>query len=394
MKSLRTALITVVMGALLTNTQAQSWLTNGLVAYYPFNGNANDASGHGNNGTVNGATLTSDRFGVFEKAFNFSGAQQQFIALPLLSALNGQSFASFSFWINANPTNAGTIIGHWGNNNGGVNLNEGFVIGALAGPKISISNNSGTGGSATANSLPNGWHHMVVVLNGTASANTNRLILYVDSIPVSVVYGIVNGNVGNATSTFIGRRNTDFNTFGDYFNGQLDDVRIYNNRALSANEVAQLYALESFCSPHRAQAIATLSGDGVAGAVMLDSGCGYTNAPSVRIEGGGGNGATAIATMTDGIVTGLVITNPGSSYTNAPRILIESPPFVPTVAIAVSKVKVTQQVRVNHNYVLEATLDLTTWTATGPAFTAEAESIVSEFDVDAVGRYFRLREVP
>ena len=37
--------------------------TNGLVGYWPFNGNANDESGNGNNGTVNGATLTTDRFG-------------------------------------------------------------------------------------------------------------------------------------------------------------------------------------------------------------------------------------------------------------------------------------------------------------------------------------------
>ena len=37
--------------------------TDGLVGYWPFNGNANDESGNGNNGTVNGATLTSDRFG-------------------------------------------------------------------------------------------------------------------------------------------------------------------------------------------------------------------------------------------------------------------------------------------------------------------------------------------
>jgi hypothetical protein len=98
--------------------------------------------------------------------------------------------------------------------------------------------------------------------------------------------------------------------------------------------------------------------------------------------------------MTNGVVTGLVITSAGSGYTNAPRILIESPPFVPTVSIAVSKVKVTQKVRVNHNYVLEASLDLVSWTATGPAFTAETESIVNEFDVDTVGRFFRLREVP
>jgi hypothetical protein len=39
-------------------TSAHADLTTGLVAYYPFNGNANDASGNGNNGTVYGATLT------------------------------------------------------------------------------------------------------------------------------------------------------------------------------------------------------------------------------------------------------------------------------------------------------------------------------------------------
>ena len=47
--------------------------TNGLVGWWPFNGNANDESGNGNNGTVNGATLTSDRFGNANKAFNFNG---------------------------------------------------------------------------------------------------------------------------------------------------------------------------------------------------------------------------------------------------------------------------------------------------------------------------------
>ena len=38
--------------------------TNGLVGYWPFNGNANDESGNGNDGTNNGATLTADRFGM------------------------------------------------------------------------------------------------------------------------------------------------------------------------------------------------------------------------------------------------------------------------------------------------------------------------------------------
>jgi len=175
--------------------------------------------------------------------------------------------------------------------------------------------------------------------------------------------------------------------------GRIDDVRIYN-RALSTNEVGQMYAMEAFCSPHQAKAIATLSGDGIVAATMADYGCGYTNTPSVRIVGGGGSGATAIANMAGGIVTDVVITGAGSGYTSVPRILIESPPFVPTVGIAVSRVNVTQHVRVNHSYVLESSLDLVTWTPTGPSFIAESEEIITEFVVNQTGQYFRLREVP
>lgn len=46
-------------------------LSNGTVAYYPFNGNANDESGNGLNGIVSGATLSSDRFNQAGKAYNF-----------------------------------------------------------------------------------------------------------------------------------------------------------------------------------------------------------------------------------------------------------------------------------------------------------------------------------
>lgn len=47
--------------------------TNGLVAWYPFNGSANDESGNGNNGTVNGANLTTDRDGNANSAYDFDG---------------------------------------------------------------------------------------------------------------------------------------------------------------------------------------------------------------------------------------------------------------------------------------------------------------------------------
>ena len=71
--------------------------TNGLVGYWPFNGNANDASGNGNNGTVNGATLTTDRFGVVNKAYNFDGINDFIDLQNLTSNLN----FSYSLWFNA-----------------------------------------------------------------------------------------------------------------------------------------------------------------------------------------------------------------------------------------------------------------------------------------------------
>ena len=52
---------------------AQADLNDGLVAYYPFNGNANDESGNGNDGEINGATLTEDEYGNTNSAYYFDG---------------------------------------------------------------------------------------------------------------------------------------------------------------------------------------------------------------------------------------------------------------------------------------------------------------------------------
>jgi len=71
--------------------------TNGLVSWWPFNANANDESGNGNNGTVNGATLTTDRFGVANKAYNFDGVNDYIQCLQ--SGVGGNTSRSLSFWI-------------------------------------------------------------------------------------------------------------------------------------------------------------------------------------------------------------------------------------------------------------------------------------------------------
>ena len=74
-----TALATGIAMALSGPSYAD--LDDGLVAYYPFSGNANDASGNGNHGTVDGATLTTGRSGYSNCAYHFDG-QDDFIEVP------------------------------------------------------------------------------------------------------------------------------------------------------------------------------------------------------------------------------------------------------------------------------------------------------------------------
>jgi hypothetical protein len=99
---------------LAVNGYSQSFLTNGLAAYYPFNGNANDASGGGKNGTVYGATLTPDRFGNANQAYLFGGTA--YITVPFNSAFFSNDFTA-SVWFNAYDINNSwpTLLGEVGN---------------------------------------------------------------------------------------------------------------------------------------------------------------------------------------------------------------------------------------------------------------------------------------
>lgn len=82
-----------------------STLTDGLVAYYPFNGDAKDYSGNGNDGTINGATLVG---GVVGQAYSFDGVND-YISFPssVSSALHGGSEATIEFWCKKNAVQYG-----------------------------------------------------------------------------------------------------------------------------------------------------------------------------------------------------------------------------------------------------------------------------------------------
>ncbi len=207
--------------------------TNGLIGWWPFNGNANDESGNNNNGTNNGAILTADRFGNANSAYSFDGSNS-YISVPSSASLES-------------PTKRLTLSA-W------INLAGFSLIGQAFGPILTKSNSS-------ANSF---MYRFDIDLNGTGfyaginDWNTNvgssyNFLLnqwYMVSavLDSSIVYLYENDSLVNtqAFSTNI-LNNTlplefgrDVPGFTEVFNGKIDDIGIWNS-ALTQQQITNLY---------------------------------------------------------------------------------------------------------------------------------------------------------
>lgn len=202
--------------------------TNGLVGWWPFNGNANDESGNGNNGTVNGATLTIDRFGNASKAYNFNGTSS-FIQVPS----TGQ-FASNSITINGWMKIQNIITG-------GIQF---IVNGNQSSASWSILyNNLGFGDVINQNCSGSSQNNF----GQPPSANQWINITYV--ITPSIISFYKNGTLvasqsNTAFSSSCGNNNLYFgyDIVGtpEYYSGSLDDIGIWD-RALTQQEITDLY---------------------------------------------------------------------------------------------------------------------------------------------------------
>ncbi len=238
------------------NYSAQTSLDTGLVRSYPFNGNANDIGPNAQHGFVNGATLTTDRFGNPNAAYNFDGVDDYILIYPYYNTnsyltLNEYTYSAWA--LSQTIPAAGTqkfvvFIGDYLNNTGG--------------QAISISNmgtmaSNGWGGFSAYDSAgflnryvvynnmsiaPNVWRHIVI------TRSTNVMNLYIDGVlttidstnfPTIPFYGYVDAMLLDVSgSALIGVSHN----YSGYFHGKIDDVRIYN-RAISASEVNALYNL-------------------------------------------------------------------------------------------------------------------------------------------------------
>ena len=204
----------------------------GLVAYYPFTGNANDASGNGHHGTVSGAVLASDRFGTAGRAYSFAGGSTriEIVASPFLASDQG----TVAFWVKANSwltsDSFADLVGKDGTT-GRQWVVQASTDGRL---RVAVFTTMGEFTADSAQAMATGtWHHIVQTWDGTNEvAFVNGTQVLTIPAPGPMAAGSNNLRIGGNPVS------------GTSLDGLVDDVRIYN-RSLSAADVLQLAASEA-----------------------------------------------------------------------------------------------------------------------------------------------------
>ncbi|MBN1361860.1 MAG: discoidin domain-containing protein [Sedimentisphaerales bacterium] len=207
--------------------------TANLVALYTMENSVADASGNGRDGTaLTGASFGDGPLG-YGRALVLDGTSG-YAELPIGTLIQSLSSASFATWVN------------WSGNGGlwqrvfdfgtGDAVNMWLTPNASGQVRFAITL-SGSGGESRLNrpgsNLSTGWHHVAVTIDGT----TSGMNMYIDgNLVASNTTNVLPMNLGNTTQNWLGRSQY---TGDAYFNGSIDDFRIYN-RALSGPEVRYL----------------------------------------------------------------------------------------------------------------------------------------------------------
>ena len=216
-------------------------LQNGLVAYYPFCGNANDVSGNNLNGIVNGVTYGTDRKGNPNSAGVFSVANSSYVSVPADTRLQPTSY-TISAWINTSVIKYATtqyIVGYLPPNwtkgpsySMFLDYNDNSILKSRQWT-LNTSWEDITTPALFINS--NNWYHILT----TYDAATKIQKLYINGILFESRSSILEYNGQN--KFFIGA--TTENLTGlitAFFDGKIDDVALWN-RPLQESEISYLY---------------------------------------------------------------------------------------------------------------------------------------------------------
>jgi len=253
---LRTVLwMTLVMG-LSWFPVAWADLNDGLVAHYPFNGNAQDATGNGNDGIQHGGIEFTE--GLLGNAAKFDGIDD-YINVTDNDSLDNTSYLAISLWINFHSfkatgtytkTHVPIINKHYSDEVKGRNSYGLFLNSETR--KISFSAFDSQNLSGAASAPPelelNLWYHLVVIfnngqvkifLNGNLITSQETDITHIGNSPEPLKIG----------DWFYQHSASHYSIRYSTFKGLMDDVRIYN-RALSECEIKSLYTGKDECKPN------------------------------------------------------------------------------------------------------------------------------------------------
>jgi len=209
-------IITFILITIPCLINAQSFLDSGLVAFYPFNGDANDYSGYSPNGINNGAHLTPDHNGDADRAYYFDGiasrinvTKDEFVnnALSVSFFIRITDILTYTFCAACSDfclfTDADSV---------------GMLITRQTVPSMQM---------VRAYSQLNKWTHVVGTYDG------QNIRLYINGVIADSVYhpGIITDPNWDLTIGTFG---------GNYWKGEFDELRIYN-RVLTPTEISDFY---------------------------------------------------------------------------------------------------------------------------------------------------------
>ena len=209
----------------------------GLVAYYPFDGNANDATPYKNHGTIGGDPVfeVPDHPNGGSNYLKFDGDGDSVIVKNAVQLIS--DYASVAFWIKVSDINAGDAesylldFGHW-NERWKISLPTHLkVVWTTNNKTVQFPNLISDMDSGDGNELVKGfWWHVVMVHDGV----NDQIFVNGELANSKPVAGVL-----NSTDNVFGIGSNPIDG-GQYFNGGLDEIKLYN-KALSASEINSLY---------------------------------------------------------------------------------------------------------------------------------------------------------
>jgi hypothetical protein len=266
MSSKTLILKSIALGGIALNVDATA-IDEGLIAFYPFSGDASDQSGNAHHGAIVGSPqLTTDRFGNANKAYHFSEGINRVLLSNLPVNLAGGAANTVSFWMKwdgtfYSSTDVGALPFVWGNSDGA--HGSVYLTGNQSWYPADVQTRLGLNGLAghgetwgVSNSTESSeWMQIVAVFKNSGDIREGKL--FINGQPTAEDWFSLATPVTSWAGPNPSIGGLNFESSQYQFIGSLDDVRIWS-RALTDEDVATLYATETVNVPDSALTGTTL----------------------------------------------------------------------------------------------------------------------------------------